>query len=151
MNIKDLVRLRRETQAPLSECKEALEESEGDLSKAKKILKKKGLLAADKRKDRAAKEGIIGAYVHSNKKIGVLVELACETDFVARNKDFQDFAHKLAMQIASMDPKDIKELLSQDWIFESGLSVENMLKELIHKTGENIQIKNFVRLQIGSN
>lgn len=151
MNIKDLAQLRRETQAPLSECKEALEESKGDLIKAKAILKKKGLLAANKRQDRATGEGVIGAYVHSNKKIGVLVELGCETDFVARNDNFQDFAHKLAMQIASMDPKDVKELLKQDWIFESGSTVGEKIKELIHKTGENIQIKNFVRLQVGLN
>ncbi len=149
MNTQDLVKLRRETQAPFSECKEALEEAGGDRAKAKEILKKKGLLAAEKRKDRATAEGVIGSYIHNNNKIGVLVELNCETDFVARNEDFRDFAHKLAMQIASMNPQNVEELLKQEWIFEQGASVEEKLKELIHKTGENIQIKRFVRLQVG--
>ncbi|MCD6422024.1 translation elongation factor Ts [bacterium] len=149
VNTEDLVALRKKTQAPISQCKEALEEAKGDLKKAEEILKKKGLLSAEKKMDRATAEGIVEAYIHSNRKVGVLLEVNCETDFVARNEDFQKFVHQVAMQIASMNPKDVKDLLKQEWIFEPGATVEEKLKEMIHKTGENIQIKRFERFVVG--
>lgn len=149
VNTKDLVALRKKTQAPISQCKEALEEAKGDLKRAEEILKKKGLLSAEKKMDRATAEGIVEAYIHNNRKVGVLLEVNCETDFVARNEDFQKFVHQVAMQIASMNPKDVKELLKQEWIFEPGATVEEKLKEMIHKTGENIQIKRFERFVVG--
>ena len=149
VNTKDLVALRKKTQAPISQCKEALEEAKGDLKKAEEILKKKGLLSAEKKMARATAEGIVEAYIHNNRKVGVLLEVNCETDFVARNEDFQKFVHQVAMQIASMNPKDVKELLKQEWIFEPGATVEEKLKEMIHKTGENIQIKRFERFVVG--
>ncbi|MCD6422110.1 translation elongation factor Ts [bacterium] len=133
----------------MSQCKEALEEAKGDLKKAEEILKKKGLLSAEKKMARATAEGIVEAYIHNNRKVGVLLEVNCETDFVARNEDFQKFVHQVAMQIASMNPKDVKELLKQEWIFEPGATVEEKLKEMIHKTGENIQIKRFERFVVG--
>jgi len=149
VNTKDLITLRKETQAPFLECKKCLEEAKGNLKKARELLKKKGFSLALKKKERATGNGIIEAYIHNNKKIGVLVEIGCETDFVARNKLFEDFAHKLAMQIASMEPKNVKKLLKQAWIFDEKETVEEKLKEVIFKTGENIEIKRFVRFEIG--
>jgi len=143
-----LIRLRKETQAPLLECKKSLEEAGGDLEKAKEILKKKGMLASLKKKERETKNGIVEAYIHSNKRIGVLLALYCETDFVARNETFKEFAHQLSMQIASMNPKDEKELLEENWIFDEKLKVSDKLNEVILKTGENIKIGQFVRFEI---
>lgn len=101
----DLVKqLRDRTAAGFSDCKKALEEAGGDIEKAVDILRKKGLAIAAKRAAKETKEGVVEAYIHANKKIGVLVEINCETDFVARTKDFQEFAHNVAMQIAATAP-----------------------------------------------
>jgi elongation factor Ts len=145
---KNLIELRKKTGAPVMECKRVLEECVGDVAKAEAALKKSGLLVAEKKKDRITAQGLVEAYVH-NKKIGVLVEVNCETDFVAKNEDFKDFSHKLAMQIASMAPKDVLELLKQESIFESGVKIDEQLKNLILKTGENIKISRFIRFQLG--
>lgn len=191
----DLVKeLRARTAAGFSDCKKALEEAEGDIEKAIDILRKKGLAIATKRAGKEAKEGIIASYIHANKKIGVLVEVNCETDFVARTPDFQEFAHNLAMQIAATNPicirredlpsevlerekkiyeeqlresgkpehiiakivegkleKFYKEnvLLEQDFIKNPEITIQDLLNELIAKTGEKIIIKRFCRFQIG--
>ncbi len=101
---EDIKKLREETQAPVMECKKALEEAKGDFEKAKKILEKAGKARAEKKEQNVTKTGIIEAYVHSNKKVGVLLELRCETDFVAKNQEFQNLAHDLCMHIAAMNP-----------------------------------------------
>ncbi|MGB9681139.1 MAG: translation elongation factor Ts [Minisyncoccia bacterium] len=101
---EDIKKLREETQAPVMECKKALEEASGDFEKAKKILEKAGKARAEKKEQNVTKTGIIEAYVHSNKKVGVLLELRCETDFVAKNQEFQNLAHDLCMHIAAMNP-----------------------------------------------
>lgn len=103
----DVKTLRELTNAPMMECKKALEEAKGDLNKAKEILKKRGQKISAKKAGRTANEGVIGSYVHANHKIGVLVEVNCETDFVARNLEFKELAHEIAMQIAASDPKYI--------------------------------------------
>jgi len=100
----DIRKLREETQAPIMECKKALEEAEGDKEKAKRILKKKGELRAEKKQGDLTKSGRVEAYIHSNGKVGALVELRCETDDVAKNKDFIQLAHDLAMQVAATNP-----------------------------------------------
>lgn len=146
--MNDLVALRKETQTPLIDCRNALEEAKGNLRKAKEILKRKGLTTLEKKKEREAKNGVIEAYVH-NQKIGVILELNCETDFVARNSDFKEFAHQLAMQIASMNPKNNKELLEQNWIFDEKIKVKEKLHEVVLKIKENVQIKRFVRFELG--
>lgn len=145
---QDLIVLRKKTGAGVMECKRILQECGGDMAKAEKELKKLGLAAAEKKKDRITAQGLIETYNHNN-KIGVLLEINCETDFVAKNDDFKDFAHKVAMQIASMEPKDVSSLLEQDSIFESEVSIDDQLKNLILKTGENIKISRFIRYQLG--
>jgi len=104
-SIQNVQKLRKETQAPVIECKRALEEAGGDFEKAKLILKKKGELRAERKQERVTKSGTVGTYLHSNNKLGVLVELRCETDSVANNADFKKLAHELAMHIAAMNPQ----------------------------------------------
>lgn len=107
MTIKpsDIKKLREKTNAGIMDCKEALTEASGNFDQAVEILKKKGAKIASKKADREAKEGIIASYIHANNKIGVLLELGCETDFVARNSEFKNMAHEIAMQVAASNPK----------------------------------------------
>ena len=103
--IDDVQKLRKETYAPVMDCKKALEEAKGDFSKASQILKKKGELRAEKKQDSDTKSGIVEAYIHSNNRLGALVELRCETSFVADNPDFKKLAYDLAMHIAALNPQ----------------------------------------------
>jgi len=107
VSIDDVQKLRKQTFAPAIECKKALEEAKGDISKASEILKKKGQLRAEKKQDNNTKSGIIEAYIHSNNQFGTLVELRCETSFVANNPDFKKLAYDLAMHITALDPQYI--------------------------------------------
>ncbi len=139
-NIDLIKKLRQETGISLSKCKKALEEGNGDLEKAKELLRKWGEQLAGKRGGRETKEGIIEAYVHANKKIAVLVELKCETDFVAKNKDFQNFAHELALHIAATDPQYLKEedipqtLIEKEIeIYREQIKKENKPEEIVNK------------------
>ena len=104
ISIEQIKQLRHETAVSISECKKALEEANGDMEKAKGILRKKGKDLAGKKFGRDAKQGIIEIYIHPNKKIGVMIELCCETDFVAKSKDFQALAHEICLQVAAMNP-----------------------------------------------
>jgi elongation factor Ts len=103
--IEDVQKLREQTQAPVMECKKALEEAKGDFSKASEILKKKGELRAEKKEDSDTKSGVVESYIHSNYRVGALVELRCETDFVANNEEFKKLAYNLAMHITALNPK----------------------------------------------
>ena len=114
----DIQKLREETQAPVMECKKALEEAQGDFEKAKLILKKKGELRAEKKQNNETQSGLIEAYVHANNKIGVLLELRCETDSVANNSDFKLLAHDIAMHIAAMNPQFVSQDLVPKEIME---------------------------------
>ena len=107
VNIEDIQKLREQTQAPVMECKKALEEANGNFAKANEILKKKGELRAEEKKSNDIKSGVVEAYIHSNHRLGALVELRCETDFVANNAEFRKLAYDLAMHIAALDPKDV--------------------------------------------
>ena len=109
VSINQIKELREQTGVSIIECKKALEESDGDFEKAKEMLRKWGKELAGKKSSRQANQGIIEAYVHPNKKVGVLVELRCETDFVAKSDNFQELAHELCLQIAAMKPIYIKE------------------------------------------
>ncbi len=194
VSIELIKELRKRTAAGFSDCKKALEEAGGDIEKAIDILRKRGLAIAAKRASKATSEGIVAAYIHSNKKIGVLVEVNCETDFVARTDEFQQFAHDVAMQIAATNPiavrreevpeevlerekklyeEQLKEqgkpehiipkilegklekfykenvLLEQEFIKNPDVTIQDLLNELIAKTGEKIVIKRFCRFQIG--
>lgn len=146
----DLIKkLRDETLASVADCKNALEEAKGDIKKAREILRKKGYARAEKKADREAKEGLVESYVHQNGKIGVVLALLCETDFVARTDEFKMLAHEVAMQIAAMNPKDSKELLKQEYIRDSSKTIDTLIKETIAKLGENILIGKFSRVAIG--
>lgn len=163
--------LREQTSCGVIDCKKALEESGGDLEKAKKILHKKGLEIAQKKAGRAALQGKVEAYIHHGSKIGVLVEVNCESDFVARNEDFSRFVRDVAMQIAATDPKYLKQedippeilkkavskedliksscLLEQPFIKDPAVIIKDYLISLVAKIGENIIIRRFVRFKVG--
>ena len=147
VDVELLKKLREETEISLAECKKALEEANGDLEKAKEILRKKHGEMAQKRKERETKEGIIEAYVHSGKKLGVLLELRCESDFVAKNPEFQKLAHELCLQIAAIDPEEIP-LLEQNWIKDESKKIKDLISEYIAKFSENITIEKFARFKI---
>lgn len=149
VSIELLKQLRDETQASVADCKTALVEAKGNMEKAREVLRKKGFERAEKKGDREAKQGLVESYVHQNGKIGVIVEVLCETDFVARTDEFKALAHEVAMQIAAMDPKDSKDLLKQEYIRDSSKTIDILVKETIAKLGENILIGKFSRVAIG--
>ena len=140
--------LRNETSASIADCRNALEESKGDYNKAIVWLNKHGIEKAEKKADRNTSEGLIESYIHQNAKVGALVEALCETDFVARTSEFKTLVHEIAMQVASMDPKDVDSLLKQAYIRDSSKTIEQLVKEAIAKLGENIVVKRFKRFQI---
>ena len=148
ISLKDIKKLRLETKAGIVDCRRALEVSKGDFKKAKKWLKQKGMTMADKKKDRATKAGLIGAYIHSGSQMGVMVKLSCETDFVGQTKEFKQLVHELAMQVAAMKPETVKELLEQEYIRDADKKIKDLIKETIAKVGENIKIEEIVRLEI---
>lgn len=128
--------------------KKALDQSGGDKRKAREVLKSMSAEIAQKKSTRSAKSGMIEAYSHAD-RIGVLIEVNCETDFVARNFEFRNFVHDLALQIASMDPKDLKQLLKQPFIKDESITIKDLLEAIIGKLGENIIIKRFLRYELG--
>ena len=144
----DIAKLREETGAGVMDCKKALEASGNDFNKAKKALAANADAIDKKKAERSTKSGVIESYVHSG-KIGVLIEVNCESDFVAKNDDFKKMVHNLVLQIASMNPKDVTEFLSQDYILEPSMKIEEYINSLIGKIRENIQVKRFVRFELG--
>ncbi len=143
-----LKKLREETSASVSDCRRALEETDGHFDKALQWLMKRAAEKAEKKKDRETGEGLIEAYIHQNGKMGVLVEVLCETDFVARTDEFKKLAHEVAMQVAAMDPKDVDELLKQEYIKDGSITIGELVKQTVGKLGENITVKGFKRLEI---
>ena len=156
--------LRDQSGAGIMLCRNALLEAEGDTEKAFQILKQQGLFQAQKKAGRATTEGVIGIYVHTGGCIGAMVELNCETDFVARTDEFKELAHNLAMQVAAQDPKFISEeeipegayiepdaacLLLQPYIKDPSETVQDIITETIAKVGENIKVARFARFKIG--
>lgn len=148
IDIKLIKKLRDETGISVSEVRQALEDANGDYDKALELLKSKAAEKAAKKADRETGQGIVETYIHGGGKIGVMVMLLCETDFVARTEEFKSLAHDIAMQVAAMDPKDVEELLGQEFIKDPSKTIEQMVKEAIHKTGENIVVKKFERFAI---
>ena len=145
----DLVKnLREKTGASMMDCKRALEEAKGNEEKAIKILEEKDRLTAMKKSERKAEQGIIESYIHSNKKIGVLLELKCETDFVAKNNEFKELAHDIAMHIAGMDSKDTDSLLEELFVKNPEITIKNLIESKIGKLGENIKIGRFTRYEL---
>ncbi|MEK7571759.1 MAG: translation elongation factor Ts [Patescibacteria group bacterium] len=148
VDLKLLKQLRDETAASIADCRRALEEGDGDYKKAVAWLKKRAVEKAEKKKDRETTEGVIESYIHNGGKVGVLVELLCETDFVAKTDEFKHLAKEIALQIAAMDPKDVDTLLKQEYIRDAGQTIEQVVKGVIGKLGENITVKRFVRFEI---
>jgi elongation factor Ts len=194
VSAKEVKELREKTGAGMMDCKKALSDSEGDFEEAVKLLRTKGLADAAKRSDRATNQGLIDSYIHANNKIGVMVEVGCETDFVARNEDFQTFVHDLAMHVAASAPSYVSRddvpqdeidkelsiykeqakatgkpdnilekiatgkldkyfgqicLMEQPFVKDDKLTIEQLLGDIIGKIGENIEIKRFVRYELG--
>jgi len=144
----DIKKLREETGSSMIECQKALQEAQGDLPKAKEILSKRGAALAEKKAERQIKAGVIDSYIHSNQKIGVLLELGCESDFVARNENFKTLSHELCLQISAANPENVEELLSQPYIKNAEKTVKDLINETIAKLGENIKIAQFTRFEI---
>ena len=161
----ELIRtLRDQTGAGIMDCKQALEDTDGNLERAVEALRAKGLADTAKRVGRATNEGVIEAYIHTGGRVGSIVELGCESDFVARMDEFKQMAHDIAMQVAAMAPvyleqEDIEEgderpaaqvaLLAQPFIKNSSSSVGELVRELAAKTGENVKVIRFQRLAVG--
>lgn len=148
LDVTLIKKLRDETQASIADCRVALEQSKGNYEKAIEWLKKKGIEKAAKKADRETAQGLVESYIHQNGKIGALVEVLCETDFVARTDDFKHLVHEVAMQVAAMDPKDVDALLKQDYIRDSSATIGDLIKQTIGKLGENIVVKKFTRFEI---
>lgn len=171
ISVDAIKQLRDMTCSSVAHCKNALEEAKGDIKKAAGILRKQGLEIAAKKSERVAKEGRIEAYVHLGNKIGVLVEVDCESDFVARNSDFCQFTKDLSMQIAACSPSYLKRedvprgvleteknpdefyknncLLEQPFVKDPSISIKDYLGSIVAKLGENIVIRRFIRYKIG--
>lgn len=145
LKISQVKALRDKTGLSIGQCRQALSEAGGDEERALEILKGKAALVASKKASRTLCAGVISAYVHSNKKIGAMVNLACETDFVARNQEFLDLAHSLAMHIAAMAPADKEELESQPFVKDPNLTISQLIEANIQKFGERIEIVGFSR------
>jgi len=156
--------LRSQSGAGIMECRNVLIEVEGNLQKALKVLKERGLLKAEKRADRATTQGLVEAYIHTGGRIGALVEVNCETDFVARTDEFKELAHNLAMQVAAQAPRYVAKeeipegadidpqvacLLLQPYIKDPARTVRDVVAEVIAKVGENIRVSRFARFELG--
>ncbi len=156
--------LREETGAGVMDAKRALEEANGDAARAREILREKGVAAAAKRADRETSNGVVESYIHAGGRIGVLVEINCETDFVANTDDFRSLARNIAMQIAAMNPAVVSPedrtavhegsdeevcLVKQPFIRDPGRTIGDLIHDAVAKTGENIRVRRFVRFELG--
>jgi elongation factor Ts len=164
ISIEAVKELRKRTNVGVADCNKALLEMGGDMEKAMEFLKQRGAAIVEEKKDAAVTEGVIEAYVHHTRRIGVLVELNCETDFVARTAEFKELAHDLAMQIAATAPQFVTSeemppeveadpqtvcLLNQPFIKDPARTVQEIIAETIAKVGENIRVGNFARFELG--
>jgi elongation factor Ts len=146
--IDQVKQLREETGISISECNKVLKEVGGNLEKARKLLRQKGKQIAAKKEAREVGEGVVEVYIHPTRKTAAMVDVRCETDFVARSEGFKKLAHELALQAASMNPETVEELLSQPYIRDPGKTIRDLVVESIAKIGENIVIKRFSRFEI---
>ena len=149
ISLDQLKKLREETSAGVSDCRQALEDAHGDFEKAKKLIIVRGVAKAEKKGGREASQGIIESYIHATGKVGVLLELRCETDFVARTDDFKKLAHEIALQVAAMQPSSQEDLLQSPYIRDASITIGDLIKQVIAKVGENVTIARFTRMQLG--
>jgi elongation factor Ts len=140
-------KLREATGAGVMECHRALKDANGDFAKAAALIGERGLSKVEKRAGRETGAGLVHAYVH-NERIGVLMKVSAETDFVVRSEPFRALAHELAMQIAAAGPKNVEELLAQPYIRDEKRTVKDLINEVIAKVGENVQVKQFYRIEL---
>ncbi|MCG2686261.1 elongation factor Ts [Candidatus Parcubacteria bacterium] len=131
------------------DCRKALEEADGDFDRAVAVLQEQGIARAAKKATRVTQEGIVEPYVHSGGKIGSLVKLSCETDFVARTDEFKTLAHEVAMQVAATAPQSLDDLLEQPYIRDPSKTIKDLLVEVVAKLGENIKVDSFARFEVG--
>ena len=164
VSVNSIKELREQTGAGIMDCERALQETEGNMDEAQQYLINKGISSAAKKASRVTNEGLIEAYIHSGGRIGALVELNCETDFVARTDDFKTLAHDVAMQVAAMGPvyidvDDVPEeetgdpqglcLLQQPFIKDPAISIKDLVSQAIGRLGENVKIGKFTRFSLG--
>ena len=165
VTVDDVKRLRDETGAGVMDAKRALDDAAGDFERARELLRERGVEAAAKRSDRETRQGLVESYIHGEGRIGVLVEINCETDFVARTDEFRLLARDVALQIAAMNPialtledvpEDVREseregaaLLMQPFVKEPGQTVQQRIEETVASTGENIRVARFTRYELG--
>ena len=147
-DINQIKELREQTGISIAECKKALEAAGNDMAKALEMLREQSKAMVDKKAQAETKEGVIESYIHGSAKIGALLELNCQTDFVARNQDFKALAKDLVMQIAANETDNVENLLKQPFIKDPAKSVQDLVNENIAKLGENIKINRFVRFVI---
>jgi len=165
ISVEMIKELREQCGAGVMECRNVLLEVGGDMEKALQVLKEKGLLKAEKKAERVTKQGLVEAYIHTGGRIGALVEVNCETDFVARTDEFKELAHDLAMQVAALAPQFISAeevpqdaevepekacLLLQPYIKDPAKTVQDVITETIAKVGENIKVSRFARFELGN-
>lgn len=148
INLDLIKQIREKTDLSFGEIKKALEEANGDEARAMEILKERGAAVAEKKAGRQANDGLIGSYVHANGKVGAMLILACETDFVAKNADFQVLAKDLAMHLTAMKPANVEEFLAQPFVKNPDLTVKDLITQAVAKLGENIQIGRFEIFEI---
>jgi len=164
ISVQTVKELRLLTGAGVLECKRVLEEVEGDLEKAAEALRERGFAKADRKASRETREGLVDAYIHNGNRVGAIIEVNCESDFVARTPEFQELAHNLAMQVAAMSPryvdkKDVPEdeddsdeglcLMDQPFIRDPSVTVRELVREAIARLGENIRVRHFIRYALG--
>lgn len=142
VNLDDLKKLRDETKAGVADCRAALEETQGDFKKAVELLRKKGIEKAAKKADREVKAGMVFSYIHHTGRVGSIVSLACETDFVAKTDDFQKLGREIAMHVAATGSVD------GPYIRDASKTISDLIKEVIGKLGENIQIVEYKVLSV---
>ena len=147
-NLDKIKILRESTGLSFNEIKKAIDEASGDETKAREILQKLGVSMAAKKSARQVKEGVVESYIHNTRKVGSMIELLCETDFVARNMEFQKLAKDVSMHIAAMRPGSVEELLEQPFVKDQDLTIKELINQGIAKLGENIQIGRFEVFEI---
>ena len=165
VSTEDVKKLREETGAGVMDAKRALDETDGNFEKAKAVLRERGIAAAAKRAERETGQGIVESYIHNGGRIGVIVEVRCETDFVARTDGFRQLAKDIAMQVAAMNPMALtpeevpaehngtaeeNALLTQNFIKDGSRTIQQLVRDVVATTGENVRVARFARFELGA-
>ncbi|MFH1560154.1 MAG: translation elongation factor Ts [Chloroflexota bacterium] len=164
VSLESIKTLREQTSAGIMDCKHALEEAGGDVVKAADLLRQKGLILAAKKSSRETLEGVVDCYIHVGSRVGAMVEVNCETDFVARTPEFKELVHNLAMQVAAMAPRYVDNgsvpaedtvnpeeacLMEQPFIKDPAITIKDLINGVVSRVGENIRVRRFERFALG--